>query len=127
VELAYIAPENAPRAGRRRKAGQSFRPVLCLAQNEHSGKPVNLIRGEKLVMKFLTLSQKRESHIDLGRFRAPIFVHKALLYVQRAGCHEDLKSSSIHLMALGALWLDTHGTLNVQVVNKGEQMGGIGQ
>jgi hypothetical protein len=75
-------------------------------------------------MKFLTLSRKRERHVDLGRFRAPVFIHEALLHIQSAGCHEDLKASSIHLMALGALWLDTHGSLNVQIVHKGDQAGG---
>lgn len=61
-------------------------------------------------------SVKREAFITLGRFRVPKFIHKALLYLQGEACHATLRDSSIHLMKLGTLWIETNGLHSVQNV-----------
>lgn len=69
-------------------------------------------------MLFTNESAKREAFITLGRFRVPKFIHLALLHVQSEACHATLRDSSIHLMKLGTLWIQTHGLHSVQDVVK---------
>ena len=60
-------------------------------------------------MNFFSESHKRECSLTLGKFKVPKSIHLALLYVQREACHATLRDSSIHLMKLGALWIENHG------------------